>query len=70
MIYGSLDSLRFNTLEMAEKLKQLGVPHKVYKSTGLFYGQHTTTMIFKSAKAFQVFNEAASYMDQILNKET
>lgn len=67
MIYGSLDSLRFNTLEMAEKLKQLGVPHKVYKSTGLFYGQHTTTMIFKSAKAFQVFDGVAAYMNQILN---
>ena len=52
MIYGSLDSLRFNTFKMAEKLEQLGVPHKVYKSTGVFYGQHTTTMIFESTKAF------------------
>lgn len=69
MIYGSLDSLRFNTLKMAEKLRQLEVPHIVYKSTGLFYGQHTTTMIFKSAKAFRVFDEAAAYMEHVLNKK-
>ena len=68
MIYGSLDSLRFNTFKMAEKLEQLGVPHKVYKSTGVFYGQHTTTMIFKSTKAFYVFDEVVAYMNQMLNE--
>ena len=68
MIYGSLDSLRFNTFKMAEKLDQFGVPHKVYKSTGVFYGQHTTTMIFKSTKAFYVFDEVVAYMNQMLNE--
>lgn len=68
MIYGSLDSLRFNTFKMAEKLEQLGIPHKVYKSTGVFYGQHTTTMIFKSTKAFYVFDEVVAYMNQMLNE--
>ncbi len=68
MIYGSLDSLRFNTFKMAEKLEQLGVPHKVYKSTGVFYGQHTTTMIFTSTKAFYVFDEVVAYMNQMLNE--
>ena len=53
---------------MAEKLEQLGVPHKVYKSTGVFYGQHTTTMIFKSTKAFYVFDEVVAYMNQMLNE--
>ena len=53
---------------LCEKLEQLGVPHKVYKSTGVFYGQHTTTMIFKSTKAFYVFDEVVAYMNQMLNE--
>lgn len=68
MIYGSLDSLRFNTFKMAEKLEQFGVPYKLYKSTGIFYGQHTTTMILKSKKAFRVFDEVVSYMNGILKR--
>ena len=68
LIYGSLDSLRFNTFKMAEKFDQFGVPYKLYKSTGIFYGQHTTTMIFKSKKAFRVFDEVVAYMDGILKK--
>lgn len=67
LIYGSWDGLRFNTLRLAERLKELQVPHKLYKSTGIFYGQHTTTMILKSKKAFKVFDDIAAYMNQILN---
>lgn len=61
-----MEVFRFNSLEMAEKLKALGVPYKLYKSTGLFYGQHTTTMILKSKRAFKVFDDTVIYLDRIL----
>lgn len=66
LIYGSLDSLRFNTFRMIEVLEKYGVKHKVYKGTGLFYGQHTTAMILKDKKAFRIFDETVAYMNTVL----
>lgn len=62
LIYGQLDQLRFNALALADRLKGKGVDHTLYKSTGIFYGQHTTTMIFKGKKAFTCFEAAMEFM--------
>lgn len=66
LIYGNLDSLKYNTFMIDEKMNELGIPHKLYKSTGIFYGQHTTTMIFKSKKAFRVFDIIDTFLKDIL----
>lgn len=65
LIYGQLDQLRFNALALAERLKEKGVPHTLYKSTGIFYGQHTTTMIFKGKKAFACFEAAMNFLNAL-----
>ena len=67
MIYGSLDSLRFNTFEMQKLMETYRIPHEVYCGRGLFYGQHTTAMILKSKKAFRIFDITLSYMNRILS---
>lgn len=64
LIYGQLDQLRFNALALADRLKEKGVDHFLYKSTGIFYGQHTTTMIFKGKKAFACFEAALAFLKQ------
>ena len=69
LLYGSLDSLRFNTFAMADRLKELKVPYSLYKSTGIFYGQHTTTMILRSRKAFRVFDDISGWLREVLKKE-
>ena len=69
LLYGSLDSLRFNTFAMAGRLKELKVPYSLYKSTGIFYGQHTTTMILRSRKAFRVFDDISGWLREVLKKE-
>ena len=66
LIYGQLDQLRFNALALAERLKGKGVVHTLYKSTGIFYGQHTTTMIFKGKKAFTCFEAALGFLKKEL----
>ena len=66
MIYGSWDSLRYNTFEMRQLMETYHIPHEVYRGRGLFYGQHTTAMILKSKKAFQIFDITLSYMNRIL----
>lgn len=68
LIYGSLDSLRFNTLMIDAKMNELGICHKLYKSRGIFYGQHTTTMILKDKKAFRVFEMVNEYVRPFLGE--
>ncbi|MDY6335028.1 MAG: hypothetical protein SPL56_09525 [Lachnospiraceae bacterium] len=63
LIYGQLDQLRLNAL--ADGLKEKGVNHTLYKSTGIFYGQHTTTMIFKGKKAFACFEAAMNFLNAL-----
>ncbi len=66
LIYGSLDSLRTNTFLLDQKMTELGIPHRLYKSTGIFYGQHTTTMILKSRRAFQVYDDVDGFLKEHL----
>ncbi len=68
LIYGNLDSLRFQSLKLIEKFQALGIKHKVYKSTGIFYGQHTTTMILSSKKPYHVLDVMLSYVNSALEK--
>lgn len=67
LIYGSLDSLRFNTFMIDAKMNELGISHKIYKSRGIFYGQHTTTMILKDKKAFKTFEIVNEYVRAFLD---
>lgn len=69
LIYGSLDSLRFNTFMIDEKMNELGIIHKLYRSSGIFYGQHTTTMILKNKKAFKTFELVDSYVRAFLKEK-
>ncbi len=57
LIYGQFDKLRNNALALAERFKEKHVRHTLYKGTGIFYGQHTTHMIFKGKKAFKCFEQ-------------
>jgi len=66
LIYGQLDQLRFNALALEDRLREKGVQHQLYKSTGIFYGQHTTTMIFKGKKAFACFEAANAFLKRVL----
>lgn len=65
LIYGQFDQLRFNALALAGRLREKGVRHRLYKSTGIFYGQHTTTMIFKGKKAFDCFDAILAFLNDV-----
>lgn len=66
LMYGSLDTLRTNTFSMQKRFEELNVPYTLYKSTGIFYGQHTTSFIFLFRKAEHILKDVVAWLDQAL----
>ena len=68
LMYGSWDSLRDNTFIMQKCFDELGVPYTLYKNTGIFYGQHTSNMIFLfEKKANRILSDVVKFLRNALD---
>lgn len=66
LIYGKWDCLKNNTFYMRDFFEKERISYALYKSSGIFYGQHTASIILKNKKAFRILEDAKAYMDQYL----
>lgn len=62
LMYGSWDELRHSTFQIKEYFDKIGVNYSLYKCTGFFYGQHTSTMITWGKKAFKVIDDILKFL--------
>lgn len=66
LMYGQMDALRTNTFSAKALFDRLGVPYELYRCTGLFYGQHTSNIIFKFKKAFSILEDVVTFLNRAL----
>lgn len=66
LMYGQLDSLRNNTFYMQKIFEEKKIPYVLKKNTGIFYGQHTSSIILKDKKALDILDGVVEYLKKIL----
>lgn len=66
LMYGFFDELRSNTFILKEHFDRTHVPYVIYCCKGIFYGQHTSNIIFKYKKAHRIFGQVIKFFNQYL----